>query len=91
MPVPDVYYFGRGSENCLAFECTDGDGIRVFIGNGKAGEKSQHMLIPKNQITELINFLTALQTDDVRTYLIDKFGGNPERFIERRQTNETPG
>ena len=57
---PRIYYFGRGSSSCIGVRIQAGNYVSVFIGNGKAGEKGEALMIDRGELVRLSQFFRAL-------------------------------
>lgn len=55
-----IYYYGRGSSNCIAIEPVPPFSFRIFIGNGKSGEMGVPFTADNWEMTRLADFFRAV-------------------------------
>lgn len=85
-PLPQIYYFGRGSSDCIAVTKRGGNYVGMFIGNGKVSEQGKTILFDLYQLESLIEFFQAIR-DDTMPQFIEKHraaGVAPEAYIEKQ-------
>ena len=88
MTKREVYYFGRGSSDCLAAAYAPGDRVEVFVGNGKTGERGHGMMILRCQLPELVKFFEAMRDGTMHDFINERaYPGVPiEDYIEHEET-----
>ena len=84
----EVYYFGRGSSDCIASAYAPGDCVEIFIGNGKAGERGVGVMMARHQLPELVKYFEAIRDGTMHNFIEDRaYPGVPiENYIEYEET-----
>lgn len=80
----EVYYFGRGSDNCIAATYRPGDFVEIFVGNGKTREAGSKVRLDKCQMPELVEFFKAVRDGTMHKFIEERaYPGVPvENYIE---------
>ena len=86
----EVFYFGRGSSECLAAYYSPGERIKVFVGNGKTREKGEEVVLMEKDLDELVKFFEALRDKTMHDFIRERaYPGVPiENYIEYERTHE---
>lgn len=88
MPKREVYYFGRGSSDCLAAAYAPGERVEFFVGNGKTRERGKGMAILQCQLPELVKFFEAMRDGTMHDFIEERAypGVSVESYIEYEET-----